>query len=98
IDVRCELRKSKLVLSVADDGVGVSETTEHDGMGMHIMKYRAHSIGAELTVTSRPEGGTLVRCSYELPEGQQTAASAPSTTAQESRRRQPAAGAPRRRR
>jgi PAS domain S-box-containing protein len=96
IDLRCELRKRKLVLSVADDGIGVSETTEHDGMGMHIMKYRAHSIGAELTVTSRPEGGTLVRCSYELPE-EEAVTSAPSTTAPESRRRPPAPGARRRR-
>jgi PAS domain S-box-containing protein len=68
IELHWELRKGKLVLSVADDGIGMSEPSESDGMGMHIMKYRAHSIGAELTVTSRPEGGTLVRCSYLLPK------------------------------
>lgn len=97
IELRCELRKGKLVLSVADDGIGLSEITEHDGMGMHIMRYRAHSIGAELTITSRPEGGTLMRCSYELPaEG--PAANAPSKTEPEARRRRPAAGARRRRR
>jgi PAS domain S-box-containing protein len=98
IDLRCELRKAKLVLSVADDGVGLpSETVEHDGMGMHIMKYRAHSIGAELTVTSRPEGGTLVRCTYTLAD-EDAVTSAPSTTARDSRPRPRSTGARRRQR
>jgi PAS domain S-box-containing protein len=95
IELRCERRKGKLVLSVADDGVGISDTTESDGMGMHIMKYRAHSIGAELTITSRPEGGALVRCSYPLPD-RSVVTSAPSTTSREPRRRPRAPGVRRR--
>jgi nitrate/nitrite-specific signal transduction histidine kinase len=31
-------------------------------MGMHIMNYRARTIGGILTTAARPEGGTVVSC------------------------------------
>jgi nitrate/nitrite-specific signal transduction histidine kinase len=37
-------------------------------MGLHIMRYRAHSIGGELTITPRKGGGTIVRCECPWPE------------------------------
>jgi nitrate/nitrite-specific signal transduction histidine kinase len=36
-------------------------------MGVHIMKYRAETIGATFTAEPRRQGGTIVRCA--LPPG-----------------------------
>jgi len=63
-----EVRRSKkeLVFSVADDGIGISTKTKPGpGLGFHIMKYRAESIGARLELESRKKGGT--RLSIYLP-------------------------------
>ncbi|HVC21598.1 MAG TPA: GAF domain-containing sensor histidine kinase [Vicinamibacterales bacterium] len=52
-----------LVLSVADDGIGIdSAASSKEGMGLRIMRYRAMTIGATLTIAPRPGGGTLVTC------------------------------------
>ena len=53
--------KSDLVFSVTDNGVGFSKTKGH-GLGFHIMKYRAESIGARLELESLKKGGTRVTC------------------------------------
>jgi signal transduction histidine kinase len=53
-------RKRELVFTVTDNGVGLngSGKKEHHGLGFHIMKYRAQSIGARLEVESPRRGGT----------------------------------------
>jgi two-component system CheB/CheR fusion protein len=57
----------RLVLDVRDDGVGISEHVEPtDGVGIHVMQYRAHLIGAHLDVEPAEDGGTLVRCRLPL--------------------------------
>ena len=54
-------------LDVRDDGVGISEHVEpSDGVGIHVMQYRAHLIGADLDVEPVEDGGTLVRCRLPL--------------------------------
>jgi PAS domain S-box-containing protein len=57
-------RKNDLIFAVTDNGVGFSPNakTKH-GLGLHIMQYRAQSIGAYLKVESPPSGGTRVVCS-----------------------------------
>jgi PAS domain S-box-containing protein len=68
IDIRCERRKQHLVLSVLDNGTGLVEMPPAGGgMGLHIMQYRARSIGGELSIAARPQGGTAVRCLLPLP-------------------------------
>lgn len=63
IEVSCERRQQQLELTISDDGCGIRRSTEErDGMGLHIMRYRARSLGGELSVTSRPGGGTVVKC------------------------------------
>jgi PAS domain S-box-containing protein len=60
-----EVRRSKndLVFSVTDNGVGFSTKTKTGhGLGFHIMKYRAESIGARLELESLKKGGTRVAC------------------------------------
>lgn len=50
--------------TIVDDGLGHEfHTRESAGMGLHIMRYRAHQIGAELQIGSLRNQGTQIRCS-----------------------------------
>jgi signal transduction histidine kinase len=52
-----------IVLSVADDGVGFKNKPKlKEGLGFHIMHYRARSIGGRLKIECRNKGGTRVAC------------------------------------
>jgi signal transduction histidine kinase len=52
-----------LVLGVADDGIGMpSLPTEHQGLGLRIMRNRAAILGARLTIERAEPNGTLVTC------------------------------------
>src|SRR5437868_7878317 len=59
-----EIRRSRneLVFSVIDDGVGFNTKTKTGGggLGFHIMKYRAESIGARVEFESRKKRGARV--------------------------------------
>jgi signal transduction histidine kinase len=47
---------------VSDDGIGIpAGDREENGMGLHIIKYRASVIGGELRIRSR-DSGTTVTC------------------------------------
>jgi PAS domain S-box-containing protein len=61
IRVSLEAKGDYITLRVADDGVGfgdLEKTTE--GMGLRIMRYRASQIGAQFSVRSEPEHGTII--------------------------------------
>ena len=50
-------------LTVTDDGTGISaERDLTHGLGLHIMDYRARTIGGTLTVRPGAAGGTKVSC------------------------------------
>ena len=53
-----------LELTVTDDGGGLPSTGagKSTGLGLHIMEYRAHSIGGSLRLGAGPAGGTRVCC------------------------------------
>jgi two-component system CheB/CheR fusion protein len=58
---------SGLVLSIRDDGRGwEGDTPEEEGLGLHLMRYRANLIGATLRLTS-DDGETVVECRLPLP-------------------------------
>lgn len=50
-----------LVLRVADNGIGIGRSNPQ-GMGLHIMDYRARSIGGTLKLDRSRDGGTIVIC------------------------------------
>ena len=57
---------TKTILTIEDDGVGLASPSDRgEGMGLHIMSYRARMIGASLTVSARAGGGTTVNCSLQ---------------------------------
>jgi signal transduction histidine kinase len=51
---------SHLNVTITDDGDGIAEAAQHQGMGLHTMKYRAKAIGASLSITPGEQGGTIV--------------------------------------
>ncbi|NIM95595.1 MAG: GAF domain-containing protein [Anaerolineales bacterium] len=56
---------SKVELCVEDDGVGFgSEVVPPDHLGLKIMRERAESIGAELSVESKPNEGTRIKLAW----------------------------------
>lgn len=53
------------LLEIRDDGRGLPEGFERsEGMGLHIMEYRAKMIGGTLKVLKREGGGTAIVCQY----------------------------------
>jgi two-component system CheB/CheR fusion protein len=67
IVVKLEGSREGMALRVIDDGVGfASEPKMKQGLGTHIMKYRAQLMGGRLEIDSK-RGGTCVSC--YLPNG-----------------------------
>ena len=68
-EIVLEVRRSKndLIFSVTDNGVGFHHNAKgNQGLGFHIMKYRAESIGARLELESRKKTGARVTCYLPL--------------------------------
>ena len=63
VTIRLTGEANATILSVADDGDGMQIDQEQaKGVGLRIMRFRAQSIGASLTVESKPDAGTVVTC------------------------------------
>ena len=64
--IRTTAENGKYRMSVSDDGSGFDpkRSEQHEGLGLHLMHYRANSIGAMLDLRRNPEGGmdVSVRC------------------------------------
>jgi PAS domain S-box-containing protein len=63
IDIHLHARPESLVLSVSDDGVGIStDVYSRPGVGLRLMRYRAGLIGGVLQIRPCEKQGTLVTC------------------------------------
>lgn len=63
IEIDLAQQDERIVLTIADNGSGFFDPAEsRPGMGLHIMKHRARTIGADLTIHLIPDGGTRVTC------------------------------------
>jgi PAS domain S-box-containing protein len=54
--------KDNILLKVADDGRGLPGRKKKGGIGILVMRHRADSIGAELTIESKRGSGVTVTC------------------------------------
>jgi signal transduction histidine kinase len=62
IEIKLTSDDHAIHLTVSDDGRGLPAKLESGGMGLEIMAYRAHSIGASLDVRRQAIRGTEVAC------------------------------------
>jgi signal transduction histidine kinase len=68
IEVSLRRQGGRALLSVRDDGIGISDVASRQyGGGLHTMACRARLIGGTLAVRRRGQrGGTVVTCGFAL--------------------------------
>jgi len=66
IIISLSIRNDLFIVRVKDNGKGINQKAKSNGagMGMGIMQQRAHKIGAILSITPIPTGGTQVQCTF----------------------------------
>lgn len=71
-DAPAEGERRQVKLTIQDNGGGINGrcrdfcSAEGGGMGLRIMQHRARLIGGSFDIAPRPEGGTVVQCSFRL--------------------------------
>ena len=58
--------KSDVVLQVSDDGIGINPNLRSNGVGLHIMAYRAGAMGGTIEIKRIEDGGTILECRIPL--------------------------------
>ncbi len=66
IDISMEVREDQFKFSIRDNGRGLEPETDHTGMGLRIMNYRAKIVGASLMISSDREKGTRIKLSMPM--------------------------------
>lgn len=67
IVIRLDASNGWGTLLIVDDGVGIRENRgSAQGMGLHIMSYRAGMIGGRFEIRPNPEQGTCVACMFPM--------------------------------
>lgn len=67
IKINLERTADKLVMTIADDGMGFPEKfRKTNGMGMRTMRYRAQMIGAKVALSAPGTCGATLRCEVPL--------------------------------
>jgi len=63
LSIRLASTPVSLALEIHDNGIGLPvDENRSDGMGLRVMFYRAHMIGAQIDVDSTPGKGTIITC------------------------------------
>jgi signal transduction histidine kinase len=66
IDITMQAVDGRVLLSIEDDGVGITPKADPGGLGLQIMNFRARMVGGVLDVRRRASGGTAVVCSAPI--------------------------------
>ena len=70
INLSLEKNNRIITLAISDDGVGLPANARNgQGLGLHIMAYRANLIGATFGIERLPASGTRVICKLPFPGG-----------------------------
>jgi|GEM_PF-1737327 len=65
ITIHLEAKPTTMFLSIIDNGAGLGQSeSDGKGVGLHIMQYRANTLGGELDVRNGPERGVVVSLKY----------------------------------
>jgi len=65
IEIQLKAKPTTMLLSIIDNGSGLSKSASAEtGVGLHIMQYRASTLGGELDVSNAPERGVIVSLQY----------------------------------
>jgi signal transduction histidine kinase len=68
IEVGLMERDGLITLTVKDDGVGfIPDPQDSKGIGLKIMRYRAHLMGASFQVEQNSPHGVILKCSLKSP-------------------------------
>jgi signal transduction histidine kinase len=67
IQVKVVRQHTRLDVSVRDNGVGMSSTTGHKGLGLTGIKERVKDINGSASIETRPGGGTVVHITLPVP-------------------------------
>jgi signal transduction histidine kinase len=66
VSIELTRQRNKMNLSIRDNGCGIpAEASRKQGIGLHIMRYRAGAIGGQCTVSSQPNKGSVVSITYD---------------------------------
>ena len=60
LDMKIELEKNVLVISITDNGIGISEESRRTGLGLDSLKCRMKSICGNCTFEHLAEGGLRI--------------------------------------
>jgi signal transduction histidine kinase len=66
VDVDIAIRGGQLILTVTDDGVGLTGHSDHAGQGQRNMEARAADVGGTFDLSSVPTGGARVSWSAPM--------------------------------
>ena len=67
IQIKLAQLKGTMCLQIKDNGRGLPQIqTTKTGMGLEVMRHRAHVIGASLKITTQPGKGVSVNCTLPL--------------------------------
>jgi signal transduction histidine kinase len=66
VDIVLQLSQKKLLLQIADDGIGFNVEEADTGNGLSNMQKRAESLGGTFTIKSQPALGTTVQLGIEI--------------------------------
>lgn len=67
IQVKVVRGRTRLDVSVRDNGVGMASTTHHKGLGLTGIKERVKDINGAASIETRPGGGTVVHITLPVP-------------------------------
>jgi signal transduction histidine kinase len=65
IEIQLKAKPNTMLLSIIDNGSGLGKSTSAEkGVGLHIMQYRANTLGGELDIRNAPDQGVVVSMQY----------------------------------
>jgi PAS domain S-box-containing protein len=62
IEVKLSIQEQWIMLHVTDDGIGLSSSSDGDGLGMKLLQYRVNMLHGKLMLQRRLPRGTTITC------------------------------------